>query len=118
MRERFRTLPPEERLYQGFIPAGDRDRESALHRMERTNPANVKNLRFTDPRLNGMLFSYIGRNLPEALTADELAEWKNYCDERIQEQLPEFRKRCEEALRRFRGDEKAMAILSEFDLEQ
>ena len=65
-----------------------------------------------------MLFSYIGRNLPEALTADELAEWKNYCDERIQEQLPEFRKRCEEALRRFRGDEKAMAILSEFDLEQ
>ena len=118
MRERFRTLPPEERPYQGFIPAGARDRESALHRTERNNPANVKNLRFTDPRLNGMLFSYIGRNLPEALTADELAEWKNYCDERIQEQLPEFRKRCEEALRRFRGDEKAMAILSEFDLEQ
>ena len=116
MRDRFQTLPPEERLYQGFIPAGDKDRETMLHRMERTNPANVKKFRFSDPRLNGMLFSYIGRNLPEILTSDELAEWKNYCDERIEEQLPEFRKRCEEALRRFGGDEKAMAILKEFEL--
>lgn len=118
MRERFLTLPPEERLYQGFIPAGDKDRESQLHRMERTNPANVKNLRFSDERLNEILFSYIGRNLPETLTEDGLAEWKNYCDERIEEQLPEFRKRCEEALRRFGGDEKAIAILKEFDIDQ
>ena len=118
MRDRFLTMPPEERLYQGFIPAGDKDRENILHRMERTNPANVKNLRFSDERLNGMLFSYIGRNLPETLTEDELAEWKNFCDERIEEQLPEFRKRCEEALRRFGGDEKAMAILSEFDIDK
>lgn len=118
MRYRFLTLPPEERLYQGFIPAGDKDRESQLHRMERTNPANVKNLRFSDERLNEILFSYIGRNLPETLTEDGLAEWKNYCDERIEEQLPEFRKRCEEALRRFGGDEKAIAILKEFDIDQ
>lgn len=118
MRDRFLTLPPEERLYQGFIPAGDKDRENILHRLERTNPANVKKLSFSDERLNGMLFSYIGRNLPETLTSDELAEWKNYCDERIQEQLPEFRKSCEEALRRFGGDEKALGILREFCTEQ
>ncbi|MDY6245262.1 MAG: hypothetical protein SPL82_15545, partial [Lachnospiraceae bacterium] len=118
MRERFMTLPPEERLYQGFIPAGDKDRESALHRMERTSPANVKKFRFSDPRLNGMLLTYIGRNLPETLTADELSAWKNHCDERIQEQLPEFRKRCEEAIRRFGGDEKAMEILKEFDIDR
>lgn len=118
MRDRFLTLPPEERLYQGFIPAGDKDRENILHRLERTNPANVKKLSFSDERLNGMLFSYIGRNLPETLTSDELAEWKNYCDERIEEQLPKFRKRCEEAIRRFGGDEKAMEILKEFDIDR
>ena len=118
MRDRFLTLPPEERLYQGFIPAGDKDRENILHRLERTNPANVKKLSFSDERLNGMLFSYIGRNLPETLTSDELAEWKNYCDERIEEQLPKFRKRCEEALRRLGCDEKAMAILKELDISQ
>ena len=118
MRERFMTLPPEERLYQGFIPSSDKDRETMLHRMERTNPANVKNLRFSDERLNGMLLTYIGRNLPETLAEGELAEWKNYCDERIQEQLPEFRKSCEEALRRFGGDEKALGILREFCTEQ
>ena len=117
MRDRFLTLPPEEKLYQGFIPAGDKDRENILHRMERATPANIKKFRFSDERLNGMLFSYIGRNLPETLTPDELTEWKSYCDERIQEQLPEFRKRCEEAIRRFGGDEKAMAILKEFDIE-
>ena len=118
MRDHFLTLPPEERLYQGFIPTGDKDRENILHRMERTNPANVKNLRFSDERLNGMLITYIGRNLPETLTEDELAAWKNHCDERIEEQLPEFRKRCEEALRRFSGYEKAMAILREFDIDR
>ena len=118
MRERFQNLPPAERLYQGFIPDSDRDRECTLHRMERTNPSNVKQLRFSDERLNGMLFTYIGRCLPETLTEDELAEWKNYCDERIQEQLPEFRKRCEEALRMFSGDEKAMEILKEFDIDR
>jgi len=118
MRDRFLTLPPEERLYQGFIPAGDKDRESQLHRMERTSPANVKQFRFSDPRLNGMLLTYIGRNLPETLAPDELSEWKRHCDERIEEQLPEFRKRCEEALRRFGGDDKAMAILKEFDINR
>ena len=117
MRERFLTLPPEERLYQGFIPAGDKERESALHRMERTNPANVKKFRFSDERLNGMLFIYIGRNLPETLTPEELAEWKNYCDERIAEQLPEFRKRCGEAIQKFGRDDKARAILKEFDID-
>ena len=106
MRDHFLTLPPEERLYQGFIPTGDKDRENILHRMERTNPANVKNLRFSDERLNGMLITYIGRNLPETLTEDELAAWKNH------------RKRCEEALRRFSGYEKAMAILREFDIDR
>lgn len=118
MRARFLTQPPEERLYQGFIPAGDKDQETALHRMERTSPANVKKFRFSDKRLNGMLFAYIGRNLPETLTPEELTKWKNYCDERIQEQLPEFRKRCEEALQRFGGNEEALAILREFDFEQ
>lgn len=116
MRDRFLTLPPEERLYQGFIPSGDKDRENILHRMERTNPANVKKLRFSDERLNRMLFAYIGRNLPETLTEDELAEWKNYCDERIEKQLPEFRKRCEEALQMFSNNEKALDILKEFDI--
>jgi len=118
MRDRFMTLPPEERLYQGFIPAGDKDRETILHRMERTNPQNVKKFRFSDPRLNGMLLTYIGRNLPETLTEDELAEWKNYCSGKIEEQFPEFRKRCEEALRRFGGDEEAMSILKEFDIDR
>ena len=112
MRDRFLTLPPED------IPAGDKDRETMLHRMERTNPANVKKLRFSDERLNGMLLTYVGRNLPETLTDEELTEWKNHCDERIEEQLPEYRKRCEEALRRFSGYEKAMAILREFDIDR
>ena len=118
IRDRYLTLPPEARLYQGFIPSGDKDRETMLHRMESANPANVKKLRFSDERLNGMLLTYVGRNLPETLTDEELTEWKNHCDERIEEQLPEYRKRCEEAIRRFGGDEKAMAILMEFDIDR
>lgn len=118
MMDRFRNLPPEERLYEGFIPDSDRELEKELHLVEESSPLEVRDFRFSDERLNGMLFTYIGRNLPETMTDDELAEWKRLCDERIEKQLPEFRKRCEEAITKFGGDEKAMAILKEFDIEQ
>ena len=118
MRDRFRNLPPEERLYEGFIPDSDRELEKELHLVEESSPLEVRDFRFSDERLNGMLFTYIGRNLHETMTDEELAEWKRLCDKKIEKQLPEFRKRCGEALQRFGGDEKIMAILREFDLEQ
>ena len=116
MREKFRTLPPEERLYEGFIPDTDSEPEKELHLHEQSNPLEVRDLRFRDERLNGMLFTYIGRNIPETMTDEEIGEWKRLCNERIEKQLPEFRKRCEEALRRFSSNEKAIAILKEFDI--
>lgn len=118
MRDRFRNLPPEERLYEEFIPDSDRELEKELHLVQQSSPLEVRDFRFSDERLNGMLFTYIGRNLPETMTDEELAEWKMLCDEKIEKQLPEFRKRCGVALQRFGGDEKALAILREFDLEQ
>ena len=118
MRDRFRNLPPEERLYEGFIPDSDRELEKELHLVEESSPLEVRDFRFSDERLNGMLVAYIGRNLHETMTDEELAEWKRLCDKKIEKQLPEFRKRCGEALQRFGGDEKIMAILREFDLEQ
>ena len=56
------ALPPEERLCQGFIPAADKDCDTILRRMERTNPANMKKMSFSDERLNGKLFTFIERN--------------------------------------------------------
>ena len=64
MRDRFRNLPPEERLYEGFIPDSDRELEKELHLVEESSPLEVRDFRFSDERLNGMLFTYIGRNLP------------------------------------------------------
>lgn len=118
MRDRFRNLTPEERLYDGFIPDSDSELEKELHLTEQSNPLEVRDFRFSDERLNAMLFTYIGRNLPETMTDEELAEWKMLCDEKIEKQLPEFRKRCEEALQKFSGNEKAMAILKEFNVER
>ena len=117
MRDRFRNLPPEERLYEGFIPDSDRELEKELHLVEESSPLEVRDFRFSDERLNGMLFTYIGRNLPETMTDDELAEWKRLCDERVEKLLPEFRKRCGEALQRFGGNDKSLAILREFDID-
>jgi exodeoxyribonuclease-1 len=117
MKDRFRNLPPEEKLYEGFIPDSDRELEKELHLVQQSDPLEVRDFRFSDGRLNVMLFTYIGRNLPETMTEEELAEWKRLCDERIEKQLPAFRKRCGEALQRFSGNENAMAILKEFDIQ-
>jgi len=117
MKDRFRNLPPEVRLYEGFIPDSDRELEKELHLAEKSSPLEVRDFRFCDERLNGMLLTYIGRNLPETMTDEELAEWKRLCNERVERQLPEFRKRYAEAMQMFGGDNKAMAILKEFDIE-
>ena len=74
---------PEQMLYSGgFFSNADRAT------MNRVRNATGKQLAsqvfiFEDKRLPEMLFRYRARNFPETLSADERADWKEFCELRL-----------------------------------
>lgn len=74
----------ECQLYQGFFSPSDRN-------VSNTIPAKtVEELReqtivFEDDRLTELLFRYKARNFPEALAAEEQAEWLEFCWNKLME---------------------------------
>jgi len=81
--ERAPITDPEQMLYSGgFFSNADRAT------MNRVRSAGAKQLAsqvfvFEDKRLPEMLFRYRARNFPETLSADEQADWKEFCELRL-----------------------------------
>lgn len=81
--ERIPITDPEQMLYSGgFFSNADRAT------MNRVRAASGKQLSsqtfvFEDKRLPEMLFRYRARNFPETLSADEQADWKEFCKLRL-----------------------------------
>jgi len=73
---------PEQQLYDGFL--GDRDRR--LCEQLRTLSADElgrQPWRFDDGRLEELLFRYRARNFPQSLSAEEQAQWRQFCRQRL-----------------------------------
>ncbi len=81
--ERTPITDPEQMLYSGgFFSNADRAT------MNRVRSASGKQLAaqtfvFEDTRLPELLFRYRARNFPETLSADEQADWKEFCTLRL-----------------------------------
>ena len=74
---------PDLMIYSGgFFNPSDK---AAMATIRNTPPHELANLRlrFTDPRLEEMLFRYRARNYPESLSPLELADWFAYCKEKL-----------------------------------
>ncbi|AHY43962.1 exodeoxyribonuclease I [Stutzerimonas decontaminans] len=73
---------PEQQLYDGFL--GDRDRR-LCDQVRSLAPAELAGYpcRFDDARLEELLFRYRARNFPEALSAEEQAQWRRFCQQRL-----------------------------------
>ncbi|EMD98364.1 MULTISPECIES: exodeoxyribonuclease I [Stutzerimonas stutzeri subgroup] len=81
--ERFAgTDDPEQQLYDGFL--GERDRR-LCDQVRSLSPAELAKqpFRFDDARLEELLFRYRARNFPEALSVDEQAQWRQFCQQRL-----------------------------------
>jgi len=66
----------------GFFSPKDK---ASMQKIRKTAPQKLKNLvlDFDDARLQEMLFRYRGRNYPDTLSPEELADWKEFCCERL-----------------------------------
>jgi exodeoxyribonuclease-1 len=73
----------DEDLYGAFV--GNDDRRT-LQRLRTLDPAALagQRPRFSDERLDELLFRYRARNFPQSLRAEELARWRLHCAARLQ----------------------------------
>lgn len=73
---------PECQLYNGFLGNEDKRVMTKLRSMsgEALSSANIV---FEDGRLNGMLFRYLARNFPAALSAEQQAKWREFVAVRL-----------------------------------
>ena len=76
-------------LYDGFFGPGDKSEIMAVRNATKLTIGRLAP-RFSDPRLPELFLRYKARNMPEALTEAEMAEWQAYRVKRIVADLPAF----------------------------
>ncbi len=81
-----RTFAPrtdvDSMLYEGFISAHDSDQFPDIRNADEGELASRQWL-FKDERLPELLFRYRARNVPQSLTAAELAHWQEHCRQQL-----------------------------------
>jgi exodeoxyribonuclease I len=76
-------IDPDLAIYSGgFFSDADKQKMQKIRSMPSDKLTNFKP-KFTDPRLNEMLFRYRARNYPELLQPEEIAKWQTFCAKRI-----------------------------------
>lgn len=80
---------PDARLYDGFVPEGDKDKMSAVRAADADVLADFDPA-FKDERLAQLLTRYKARNYPQSLSESERAEWEAYRTGRLQQDLPKY----------------------------
>lgn len=90
---------PEQCLYQGFISPRDK---ATVAEVRGADPATLASTTFSfhDARLPELFFRYRARNFPDSLSAEEQAQWAEFCIQRLTDSsagagitLDEFRER-------------------------
>lgn len=80
-------IDPDLAIYSGgFFSADDKQN---MVKLRNSLPEQLAGFKFTEPRLNELLFRYRARNYPQFLTATELQRWQAYCVNKLTGKLPE-----------------------------
>ena len=74
---------PDRMIYSGGFFSNDDKNRMAMIRSSAPEKLAQLGLSFTDGRLDEMLFRYRARHFPATLDAEELKQWRNYCQERL-----------------------------------
>jgi len=84
------SLTVDERLYDGFVEAGD---AATMRAVRLAKPEELSELKdeFKDARLKSLLPLYKARNYPSSLTAEERASWEAFVQQKLLTGGPESR---------------------------
>ncbi len=80
--QREQPADVDEDLYGGFLGDADRQRLARLRRLAPAELARSRQ-RFSDARLEELVWRYRARNFPETLAPAEQAKWRRHCAARL-----------------------------------
>lgn len=72
----------EARLYDSFLPAGDKPKLDIVHSATAEN-ISALDIHFTDARLEAMLPLYKARNYPKSMTDEDRAGWEQFREHKL-----------------------------------
>lgn len=92
-----RRSDPDAMLYDGFISGGDKGLLNAVREASGEDLA-AQQFSFRDRRLPELLFRYRARNFPASLSAEELAQWQEYCAQKHLAEMPDYAQAVQQRL--------------------
>lgn len=109
-REYAKTDDVDTQLYEGFFSPSDK---ASMEIIRQTAPNNLAalDIRFSDPRIEPLLFRYRARNYPLTLDEQEQRRWANHCREYFESRIEDYMLNLENLVYEYESDEKKMAIL-------
>ncbi|QLE09614.1 exodeoxyribonuclease I [Pseudoalteromonas shioyasakiensis] len=76
------TTNPDYQLYDGFTSHADKAKFAIIRDASPEQLASMQ-LDFDDKKFATLLFRYRARNWPQTLSQDELAKWRQYCQNKL-----------------------------------
>ncbi|MGF1723900.1 exodeoxyribonuclease I [Photobacterium nomapromontoriensis] len=100
----------DAQLYDGFFSTADR---STMDIIRNTSPEDLAtfDLNVADKRIKPLLFRYRARNFPMTLAYQEQQQWKHYCQDFYEENLPAYMQNLEALGYEHQSSERNMKIL-------
>ena len=110
------ALDVDQRLYDGFFDAQDKQNLQMIRSMKPEQLAGVE-LNTQDNRLPELLFRYRARNYPATLDQNELQRWQQFCRQRLTEpsngqlSITEFAEKLEGLAQQYQDNKHRMQLL-------
>ena len=116
-------LDVDQRLYDGFFDAQDKQNLQMIRSMKPEQLAGVE-LNTQDNRLPELLFRYRARNYPATLDQNELQRWQQFCRQRLTEpsngqlSITEFAEKLEGLAQQYQDNTRMQLLKSLYDYAQ
>lgn len=111
-----RTFAPadnvETTLYDGFFETADKNNMAILRTLKPEELAH-HGLKFSDARIEKLLFHYRARHYPHTLERAEQIRWQKYCHQQIDKQAEQFAQSLEQQAVIFHDNPAKLALLDE-----
>lgn len=102
----------ETTLYDGFFEPADKNNMAILRSLLPEELAH-HGLKFSDPRVEKLLFHYRARHYPDTLSRAEQIRWQKYCHQQIDQKAEQFAESLERLASEYHEDSEKMALLEQ-----
>lgn len=102
----------ETTLYEGFFSAADKNNMAILRDLP---PETLSNhgLKFSDPRVEKLLFHYRARHYPQTLNRTEQIRWQKYCYQQIEQKADHFAQTLDNLFQQYHDNPDKIALLEQ-----